>query len=52
MIVVTHEMNFAKNVSNKVVFMENGYVVESGSPKEIFENPKTERLREFLKLDK
>ena len=52
MIVVTHEMNFAKNVSNKVVFMENGYVVESGNPKDIFDNPKTERLREFLKLDK
>ena len=52
MIVVTHEMNFAKNVSNKVVFMENGYIVESGDPKEIFENPKTERLREFLKMDK
>ncbi len=51
MIVVTHEMNFAKNVSNKVVFMENGYIVESGNPKEIFENPQTERLREFLKLD-
>ena len=52
MIVVTHEMNFAKHVSNKVVFMENGYVVESGNPKDIFDNPKTERLREFLKLDK
>ena len=52
MIVVTHEMNFAKNVSNKVVFMENGYVVESGNPKLVLANPKTERLREFLKLDK
>lgn len=52
MIVVTHEMNFAKNVSNKVVFMEKGYIVESGDPKEILVNPKTERLRQFLKLDK
>ena len=52
MIVVTHEMNFAKNVSNKVVFMENGYIVESGDPKLVFANPKTERLREFLKMDK
>lgn len=51
MIVVTHEMNFARNVSNKVVFMENGYVVESGDPKEIFANPKTERLKTFLKLN-
>ena len=51
MIVVTHEMNFARNVSNKVVFMENGYVVESGNPKEIFANPKTERLKTFLKLN-
>lgn len=52
MIVVTHEMNFAKNVSNKVVFMENGYIVESGDPKLVLANPKIERLREFLKLDK
>lgn len=52
MIVVTHEMNFAKNVSNKVVFMENGYIVESGDPKEVFTSPKTDRLRAFLKMDK
>ena len=51
MIVVTHEMNFAKNVSNKVVFMENGYIVESGDPKEVFEHPKTDRLRAFLRMD-
>ena len=50
MIVVTHEMAFAKNVSNKVVFMDKGYIVEEGSPVEIFENPKSERLKEFLKL--
>lgn len=50
MIVVTHEMAFAKNVSNKVVFMDKGYIVEEGSPVEIFENPKSERLNEFLKL--
>ncbi|MGM9873849.1 MAG: amino acid ABC transporter ATP-binding protein [Bacilli bacterium] len=50
MIVVTHEMNFAKNISNKVLFMENGYVVESGNAKEIFTSPKEKRTKEFLKL--
>lgn len=50
MIVVTHEMNFAKNVSNKVLFMENGHVVEFGDSKEVFTNPKSERTREFLRL--
>ena len=50
MIVVTHEMNFAKNVSNKVVFMDGGYIVEEGSPNEIFENPQSDRLKEFLKV--
>lgn len=49
MIVVTHEMNFAKNVSNKVIFMDSGYIVEEGDPKQILENPQTKRLREFLK---
>ena len=50
MIVVTHEMAFAKNVSNKVVFMDKGYIVEEGTPVEIFENPQSERLKEFLKI--
>ena len=49
MLVVTHEMNFAKNVSNKVVFMEDGAVVESGSSKEFFANPREERTRAFLR---
>lgn len=49
MVVVTHEMNFAKNVSNHVVFMDNGYIVDEGSPKHIFEESTNERLREFLK---
>ncbi len=52
MLVVTHEMNFAKNVANKVIFMENGYVVESGTPEEIFTNPKEARTKEFLKINK
>jgi len=48
MIVVTHEMKFAQDVATKVVFMDGGVVVEEGSPKEIFTNPKEERTREFL----
>jgi len=52
MVVVTHEMSFAKNVANKVIFMDKGYIVESGNPKEVLENPKTARLREFLRIDK
>ncbi len=50
MLVVTHEMNFARNVSTKVVFMEHGKIVESGSSKELFENPKEERTREVLRM--
>ena len=49
MLVVTHEMGFARNVSNKVVFMEHGVIVESGSSREIFEAPKEERTRLFLR---
>lgn len=48
MIVVTHEMAFAKNVSNKVVFMHEGVIAESGTPNKIFENPTHPRLKEFL----
>ena len=48
MLVVTHEMGFAKNVSNKVVFMEHGIVVEAGSSKEFFEHPSQERTKEFI----
>ncbi len=48
MLVVTHEMNFAEHVSNKVIFMENGKIIETGSSKEFFSNPKEERAREFL----
>ena len=49
MLVVTHEMNFAQNVSNKVVFMNDGYVLETASSKEFFENPREDRVKEFLK---
>ena len=50
MLVVTHEMGFARNVSNKVIFMEHGAVVESGSSADIFEAPREERTREFLRI--
>ncbi|MDK2965873.1 MAG: arginine/lysine/histidine transport system ATP-binding protein, partial [Lacrimispora sp.] len=48
MIVVTHEMGFAKDVADRVIFMDGGYVVEEGSPQDIFTNPKNERTRTFL----
>jgi polar amino acid transport system ATP-binding protein len=48
MIVVTHEMGFARDVANRVVFMDNGTIVEEGAPDEIFTNPKEERTRAFL----
>ena len=50
MLVVTHEMGFARNVSNQVVFMEHGVVVEQGPAKEIFTAPREERTRAFLRL--
>lgn len=49
MLVVTHEMSFAKDVANRVIFMDEGVVVEEGSPKDIFVHPKEERTRKFLK---
>ena len=49
MLVVTHEMSFARNVSNRVVFMEHGVVVEKGPSAQVFESPREERTREFLK---
>ena len=48
MIVVTHEMGFAKEVSNRVVFMDEGVIAEDGTPDEVFGNPKCERLQSFL----
>ncbi|MCD8067301.1 MAG: amino acid ABC transporter ATP-binding protein [Lachnospiraceae bacterium] len=50
MLVVTHEMSFARDVSRKVIFMEEGRIVEQGESKEFFANPKMERTREFLKI--
>ena len=49
MIVVTHEMQFAQDVTNKVIFMDGGKVVEKGTPKEIFTHPKEERTKQFLR---
>ena len=49
MVVVTHEMGFAEEVSTKVVFMDNGKILESAEPKEFFNNPKMPRTKEFLK---
>ena len=49
MVVVTHEMKFDEEVSTKVVFMDEGVILEENTPDEIFHNPKTQRVREFLK---
>lgn len=48
MVVVTHEMNFARRVSDRVVFMADGQIVEEGSPAEFFDHPKSQRARDFL----
>ena len=48
MIVVTHEMGFAREVANRLLFMDDGVILESGDPKEFFANPKTDRAKEFL----
>ena len=48
MVVVTHEMGFAKEVGNRVLFMADGKLLEEGTPAEIFDHPKHERLKEFL----
>lgn len=50
MLVVTHEMNFARTVSNRVIFMENGVIVEEGSSNEFFNSPKEERTKAFLQI--
>lgn len=48
MIIVTHEMGFAREVCNRVIFMDDGYIVEEGNPKEVFSNPQNERTKLFL----
>ncbi|WHY66548.1 amino acid ABC transporter ATP-binding protein [Neobacillus sp. SuZ13] len=49
MLIVTHEMDFAREVSDRIVFMDKGVIAEEGSPEQIFSHPKQERTREFLK---
>ena len=49
MVVVTHEMGFAKEVASRVIFMDAGKIIEEGTPEDIFDNPKNERLQQFLK---
>ena len=49
MVIVTHEMDFAKEVSNRIIFMDQGVIAESGTPNELFKNPKEERTKAFLK---
>lgn len=48
MVVVTHEMGFAREVATRVMFMDGGYFVEEAAPEEFFSNPKNERLKSFL----
>lgn len=48
MIIVTHEMGFAREVADRVIFMDDGYIIEEGTPVEIFSNPKSERTKSFL----
>ncbi|MBO4532782.1 MAG: amino acid ABC transporter ATP-binding protein [Treponema sp.] len=49
MVVVTHEMGFAREVADRVMFMDGGYIAEEGTPEQIFQHPKSERLQQFLK---
>ena len=48
MVIVTHEMQFAKNVANQVIFMDQGVIVEQGTPEEVFENSQNERTKQFI----
>ncbi len=49
MVIVTHEIEFAKAVSDRILFMDEGMVVEEGTPEEVIDHPKNERTRNFLK---
>ena len=48
MVIVTHEMAFARDVADRVIFMDGGYIIEQGNPKEVIEHPKEERTKQFL----
>ena len=51
MVIVTHEMGFAQNVSDKVIFMADGVIEEQGTPADVFDNPHSEKTRAFLLKD-
>jgi len=48
MAIVTHEMGFAKEVADRVIFVDGGVIVEDGTPEDVFENPKTDRAKDFF----
>lgn len=48
MIIVTHEMDFARDVADQIIFMDEGYIVEQGTPAQVIDNPTQERTRQFL----
>ena len=48
MVIVTHEMSFAREAADRIIFMDNGVIEEEGTPGEVFDNPKSERTREFI----
>ena len=52
MLIVSHEMNFVREISDRVIIMEKGEILETGTPKQIFENPSSQRVREFLNANK
>ncbi len=49
MVIVTHEMNFAKEVADRIIFMDEGVIVEEGTPEEVFENTKAVRTKAFIR---
>ena len=48
MLLVSHEMSFVRNVSNRVIFLDKGHIVEDGTPSEVFEHPKNQRTKDFF----
>jgi ABC-type histidine transport system ATPase subunit len=48
MVVVTHEMRFSRDVADEILFIDNGYILEKGTPEQIFQHPKSDRLKQFL----
>ena len=49
MLIVTHEIAFARNISDRVIFMDGGHIIEEGTPEQVIDNPQNERTRQFLK---